>query len=96
MLRTKVADNVSAAWRSGGFQGTKVQFSEKLNRRTTVQIITKPAILPNCCYALVANFYQKTSIGARFFVLFCGWIKNILLFSCVCYIYYVYLCQQNR
>jgi hypothetical protein len=28
-------------------------FAQKFNRRTAVEYITKPAILPNCCWAIV-------------------------------------------
>ena len=27
-------------------------FAQKFNRRTAVEFSTKPAILPNCCYAI--------------------------------------------
>jgi len=31
-------------------------FAQKFNRRTTVDFSTKPAILPNCCWAIVILF----------------------------------------
>jgi hypothetical protein len=30
-----------------------LSFAQKFNRRTAVEFSTEPAILPNCCYAVV-------------------------------------------
>jgi hypothetical protein len=44
-----------------------------------------------CVMLSLRIFSSKLQSEQGFFVLFCGWGKNILLFYCVCRIYDIYL-----
>ena len=46
-----MADNVLQLGEVADFEAQMISFAQKFNRRTTVEFSTKPAILPNCCYA---------------------------------------------
>jgi len=91
-----IAPNVVALGAVADFVAQNCQATSKADARHNVQLTTKPAIEPNVCYALVADFSALNFNRSKVFVLFCVGLKNILLFSCVYHIYDVYLYQQNR
>ena len=43
----KLADNVSGLCDGGAVEAQNFNFAQKLNRRTTLEFCTNPAILPN-------------------------------------------------
>ena len=51
VLFVKVAYNVLQLGEVAGIEAQMFSFAQKFNRRTAVEFSTKPAILPNCCYA---------------------------------------------
>ncbi len=78
----RVAANVLGPVAVADYGAINCQVTTKADASHNVELTTKTAIEPNACYALVAVLLAEISIGARFFVLFCGWGKNI--FEIVC------------
>jgi hypothetical protein len=49
----RVRHNVLQLGEVAEIKAQMFSFAQKFNRRTAVEFITKPAILPNCCWAIV-------------------------------------------
>jgi hypothetical protein len=52
-LSALIAHNVLQLGEVAEIEAQMFSFAQKFNRRTAVEFSTKPAILPNCCYAFV-------------------------------------------
>lgn len=50
--RVNLTDNVLQLGEVAEIEAQMFSFAQKFNRRTAVEFITEPAILPNCCCVL--------------------------------------------
>ena len=67
-------------------EAQKFSFAQKFNRRTELEFSTKPAILPNCCYAF-----------ALFTVIICLFIVVLLCVGLLALLqFFVWLCAFGK
>ena len=52
-----LAPNVLQLGEVADFEAQMFSFVQKFNRRTAVEFSTEPAILPNCCWAIVIFYF---------------------------------------